>query len=181
MSFCMLKKSFFFFSLLRNYVIFYAHRSHPPNPTTIPSSSSSTSPFLSPSSLSSWSSPLPPFPLNTPKPGSSPFPPPPPLLLQQLYHQGPNTPRQNPPPIPSLPRASTSPPLTSLDTASLTTLLKFSLGVDFVSKRVELVRNVTLINTTMSTKGAFFVWALEVPMVREVVLRVSFVFVINKG
>lgn len=42
------------------------------------------------------------------------------------------------------------------------------------------MRNVTLINTTVSTKGAFSVWALEVPMVREVVLRVSFVFVINK-
>ena len=45
-----------------------------------------------------------------------------------------------------------------------------------VSERPELVRSVTLIDTASSTKGAFPVWALEVPVVREVVVGVSFVF-----
>ncbi|KAH1071528.1 hypothetical protein GLYMA_03G237400v4 [Glycine max] len=50
------------------------------------------------------------------------------------------------------------------------------LSADFVSERAELVRSVTLIDTASSTKGAFPVWALEVPVVREVVVGVSFVF-----
>ncbi|KAG4396624.1 hypothetical protein GLYMA_19G235000v4 [Glycine max] len=50
------------------------------------------------------------------------------------------------------------------------------LSANFVSERPELVRSVTLIDTASSTKGAFPVWALEVPVVREVVLGVSFVF-----
>ena len=50
------------------------------------------------------------------------------------------------------------------------------LSADFVSERAELVRSVTLIDTASSTKGAFPVWALEVPVVREGVVGVSFVF-----
>ena len=50
------------------------------------------------------------------------------------------------------------------------------MGADFVYERAELVRSMTLIDTTLSTKGAFPIWALEVPVVREVVLGVSFIF-----
>ncbi|KAL2345688.1 hypothetical protein Fmac_006973 [Flemingia macrophylla] len=44
----------------------------------------------------------------------------------------------------------------------------------WVSKRAESVRSVTLIDT--GAEGAFPVWAAEVPVVREVVLGVSFVY-----
>ncbi|CAJ1960858.1 unnamed protein product [Sphenostylis stenocarpa] len=48
------------------------------------------------------------------------------------------------------------------------------LSADFVSERAELVRSVTLIDT--ASHGAFPLWVLEVPVVREVVLGVSFVY-----
>lgn len=48
------------------------------------------------------------------------------------------------------------------------------LSADFVSQRAELVRSVTLIDA--ASYGAFPLWVLEVPVVREVVLGVSFVY-----
>ncbi|BAT88076.1 hypothetical protein VIGAN_05151600 [Vigna angularis var. angularis] len=48
------------------------------------------------------------------------------------------------------------------------------LCADFVSQRAELVRSVTLIDA--ASYGAFPLWVLEVPVVREVVLGVSFVY-----
>lgn len=47
-------------------------------------------------------------------------------------------------------------------------------SANWVSESAESVRSVTLIDT--ASKGAFPVWVLEVPVVREVVLGVSFVF-----
>ncbi|RDX94714.1 Protein AUXIN RESPONSE 4, partial [Mucuna pruriens] len=44
----------------------------------------------------------------------------------------------------------------------------------FVSERADLVRSVTLIDT--ASGGAFPVWILEVPVVRDIVLGVSFVY-----
>ncbi|ESW19043.1 hypothetical protein PHAVU_006G091800 [Phaseolus vulgaris] len=48
------------------------------------------------------------------------------------------------------------------------------MSADFVSERAELVRSLTLIDTALY--GAFPLWVLEVPVVREVVLGVSFVY-----
>ncbi|XP_020212980.1 protein AUXIN RESPONSE 4 [Cajanus cajan] len=45
---------------------------------------------------------------------------------------------------------------------------------NWVSERAELVRSVTLIDA--AAEGAFPVWVVEVPVVREVVLGVSFVY-----
>ena len=97
--------------------------------------------------------------------------PPPPPLFQRSHHQGPNTPRRNPLQVlrrhglssyfychlskSFISKAFTSPPSTSLNTASPTTPLKSPLGVDFVSERAELVRSLTLINKVLYTKEGF--------------------------
>ncbi|KAK7337785.1 hypothetical protein VNO77_18372 [Canavalia gladiata] len=50
------------------------------------------------------------------------------------------------------------------------------LSANWISERPELVRSVTLIDTAASTVGAFPIWVLEVPVIREVVVGVSLVY-----
>lgn len=50
------------------------------------------------------------------------------------------------------------------------------LAANWVSENPSLVRSVTLVDTAASTVGAFPVWVLEIPVIREVVLGVPLVF-----
>lgn len=50
------------------------------------------------------------------------------------------------------------------------------LSANWISEKPELVRSLTLIDTAVSSLGAFPIWVLEIPLIRELVLGFPLVF-----